>query len=389
MALPKEEMFSRVERFRNLLREKGLSCGLVYYDELNIANGWYLTGWCPQFESGCVLVPVEGEPLVLGGPESEPFARTDSAITKTRNIPVFMVPEEEYPNAYISSFAEVFSELGLGQVKEIGVVGLEKMPYGVFMLLNKEIEGISLVDITGEYEAFRRVKSPWEVDCIRRGFDLAGKAFVEMEKALGEGMTETSIAAAGERKARELGANSFAFQTIVASGERTAAVVPTATPDKVLKRGETVMLGISPRVNGYAGVGGFGYVVGDKMSESQRRAFNDLTEAYNITRSNLGPGKVGKNIDQPTRKFLLEKGYEQYLVCPFAHTIGLMEAEAPFFGPGSDDILQPGMTVCVDVSAFGIPGVGGVRFETGFLITEEGFEPLHPLFDKKIMECSF
>ncbi|NLY05776.1 hypothetical protein, partial [Candidatus Sordicultor fermentans] len=62
MSLPASELEIRLQKVRELLTLKNLSCGLIYYDELNIANGWYLSGWCPQFESGAVLVPVQGEP---------------------------------------------------------------------------------------------------------------------------------------------------------------------------------------------------------------------------------------------------------------------------------------------------------------------------------------
>jgi hypothetical protein len=62
--------------------------------------------------------------MILGGPESEPFAKLDSAIKETRNFPVFMVPDEEYPNAVISDFPSLFSELSskLGTIKRIGLV---------------------------------------------------------------------------------------------------------------------------------------------------------------------------------------------------------------------------------------------------------------------------
>ena len=58
-----EETNKRIAGVRKILAEKNLDAALVYYDELNIANGWYLTGWCPQFEKGAVLIPKAGEPL--------------------------------------------------------------------------------------------------------------------------------------------------------------------------------------------------------------------------------------------------------------------------------------------------------------------------------------
>src|SRR5690606_48467 len=116
---------ARLAKVRELLQKHRLDLALVYYDEFNIGNGWYLTGWCPQFESGAVLVTRDGEAMILGGPESEPFAKLDSAITETRNFPVFMVPDEEYPNATIIDFPALFQELKakLGNIRRVGLVG--------------------------------------------------------------------------------------------------------------------------------------------------------------------------------------------------------------------------------------------------------------------------
>ena len=58
-----------------------------------------------------------------------------------------------------------------------------------------------------------------------------------------------------------------------------------------------------------------------------------------------------------------------------------MEAEGPFYGANSDDVLKPGMTVCIDVSFFGHPRFFGARIETGFVITDNGCEPLCPQMD--------
>ena len=96
----------------------------------------------------------------------------------------------------------------------------------------------------------------------------------------------------------------------------------------------------------------------------------------------LKVGLSGKEIDAPARAYFKKHGFEKYLVCPFVHTIGLNEAEAPFFGPNSVDVLVPGMTVCVDVSFFGHPEFNGVRIETGYEITENGAVPFSPKMDK-------
>ena len=65
--LSQEERDVRLAKVQEILKANNLDLALVYYDEFNIGNGWYLTGWCPQFESGAVLVLKDGSAMLLGG----------------------------------------------------------------------------------------------------------------------------------------------------------------------------------------------------------------------------------------------------------------------------------------------------------------------------------
>ena len=381
--LGKEERDIRLNKVRKLMQGKKLDIALVYYDEFNIGNGWYLTGWCPQFESGAVLVPAEGEPILLGGPESEPFAKLDSVITETRNFPVFMVPDEEYPNATIIDFPMLFSELTSkhGAIKRVGLVGAERMPAGCYKQIVDGFSGVELVDITEPYVELRYIKSPWEVEQVAAAFTLADECYKAMVGAVKPGVTEIEVAAAGEYAARSRGASGFGFGAIVGSGKRANAVVPTASSKK-LQTGELIMLGLAPKVNGYAGVFGHTVAVSGKYTDSQRECLKHLGEALRLTKEQLVLGKSGREIDKPAREYYEKHNLLKYIVCPFAHTIGLHEAESPFFGPNSDDVLKPGMTVCIDVSFFGHPEWNGTRIETGYKITEKGAEPLSKKMDQ-------
>lgn len=385
--LPDSESSLRVEKVRNLLQNRKLDAVMVYYDEFNIGNGWYLTGWCPQFESGAVLVPRSGTPMILGGPESEPFAKLDSAIKETRNFPVFMVPDEEYPNATIIDFPGFFAELkkNMGAIKRIGLVGAGRMPADCHRQIQDGMKNVELVDITNDYVRLRFIKSDWERGQIRKAFKLADAAYAAMHGKVAPGTSEIEVAAAGEYAARNKGASGFGFSAIVGSGARSNAVVPTAS-SKPMEAGELVMIGIAPKVQGYAGVAGNVLPVSGKYTLRQKECIKHLKEAFRLTRAQLVPGNIGKKIDAPARAYFKKHGFSKYLVCPFAHTIGLHEAESPFFGPNSDDILHPGMTVCVDVSFFGHPEFNGVRIETGYEITEKGAVSLSPAMDRRFME---
>ncbi|MFH1476301.1 MAG: Xaa-Pro peptidase family protein [Verrucomicrobiota bacterium] len=384
--LTDQERDSRMEQVRKLLQDRKLDIALVYYDEFNIGNGWYLTGWCPQFESGAVLVPREGAPMILGGPESEPFAKLDSAIKETRNFPVFMVPNEEYPNAVIIDFPKLFAELNrtLKSVKRIGLVGGGRMPADCYRQIVEGMRECELVDITDAFVRLRYIKSEWERAQIRAAFALADHAYSAMKAAVKPGVSEIAVAAAGEFAARSRGATGFGFSAIVGSGLRSNAVVPTAS-SKPLAAGELVMIGLAPKVQGYAGVVGDVLPVSGSYTQRQQECLRHLKEAFRLTKEQLVVGRKGREIDAPARAYFDKHGFSKYLVCPFVHTIGLHEAESPFFGPNSDDVLTPGMTVCVDVSFFGHPEFNGVRIETGYEITAQGAVPLSPAMDHRFL----
>ncbi|MDD5482759.1 MAG: Xaa-Pro peptidase family protein [Kiritimatiellae bacterium] len=380
--LDKKESNVRAANLRKIMKAKALDAVLVYYDEFNIGNGWYLTGWCPQFECGAVLVPARGAPLILGGPESEPFAKLDSAITDTRNFPVFMVPDEEYPNAVITDFKALFNEMKkrLGRLKKIGLVGGGRMPADCSRQIAAGFKSVRLVDITEAFVRLRYIKSPWERSQIRAAFKLADCAYAAMKKTVAPGVSEIEVAAAGEYAVRRRGASGFGFTAIVGSGRRSNAVVPTASSKK-MTNGELVMIGIAPKVRGYAGVVGDVLAVNGKYTARQKECVKHLKEAFCLTREALAAGRPGCEIDAPARAYFTKVGLSKYLVCPFVHTIGLHEAESPFFGPNSKDVLKPGMTVCVDVSFFGHPEFNGVRIETGYEISNKGIIPLSPSMD--------
>jgi Xaa-Pro aminopeptidase len=382
VSLPAEESRNRIAQVQRLLEEHNLDCALVYYDELSIANGWYLSGWCPQFESGMVLVPRQGEAMIMGGAESEPYAHTDSAIRETRNIPVFMVPEEEYPNATISSFKEVFEELS--DVSRIGVVGLKRMPVGVYQALREELATRELFDLTEEFEKFRKIKTPYEIEQISESFRIAEEAYRAVVDEIKPGKREYEIAALSEFEGRRRGINGLGFQSIAAARERANGCIPAAG-DRKLEKGDLLLFGFSFRYNGYCSVVGNTLSVGQEPSKDGKEMLADMSRAFAMTKDALRIGRTGKEIDAPARRLFEEKGYLPYLICPFAHTIGLYEAEAPFFGPNSGDVLEPDMCVCIDVSFFGHPEFYGVRVETGYRITADGPLPLSPFVDELLL----
>lgn len=383
--IPKSEYVERIEKLRRLMTDNEVDAALVYHDELRMYNGCYLTGYWPTIESGAALVPLEGDPLLLGGPEATPYAKEVSVIQEFRSAECFIVPEEEYPNASIYSFNDIFNEVLHGKVlKRLGMIGYDIVPYGLIQALYHAFPSLELVDMTRPYTVMRAVKSEAEISIMARSFDLGAEGLKAAIPFICPGVTEYEIIGAAEGRMRSLGADGFNFRGLVGSGPRANGVVPPASSKK-LQPGELTLVGFGPKVSGYAAGTAMTFAVDNPPSKKERQFLVDLVDALELTRDSLKPGMRGKDVDAIPRQFLTDKGYGDYLSMGFVHTVGLNEYELPFFGPNSEDVIEENLTVCIDISMFNHPVFNGARHESGYVITAEGAKPLSENLDNLIL----
>ncbi|MCL4385127.1 MAG: Xaa-Pro peptidase family protein [Cyanobacteria bacterium] len=382
MSLPDNEYKSRIEKVKKLAADKKLDFIFVYFDEYNVMNGRYLTGWCPTIERGAVIVSNYCEPFLIGGPEAQPYAKMESKIKATESSLVFMVPEEEYPQAEILSFSQISKKYFEGrQIKKIGIVGVQSLPLQIYNQLVSELKDTEIIDVTKEFEIFRYVKSEWEIEMTAKAYEIADEGFKKLMESIVEGKREYEAAAEAEYIARKMGGEGYGYRTIVGTAERSIGIVPPAS-DRIFRNGEIVLTGFAPRFNGYNATACYPIVVGGKPDKLQYDFTKDICEALYLTKEALKPGLSGREIDLVPRKYLLSRGYEQYMTMPFVHSSGLCEFERPFFGPNSDDVIQENQVICIDIALFGNKEIPGIRVETGYRITKDGSVPFSKYMEK-------
>ena len=162
---------------------------------------------------------------------------------------------------------------------------------------------------------------------------------------------------------------------VLASGSRAKTVMGRAT-DKVLEKGDFVLVGLSPRYNGYACPVARPLIVESGGTPEQRNILKVVLDAYSMAIDSLKPGIKGKDFDLKPRNYLKSKGLGKYHLYGSCHSVGLWEYERPFFRPTSEITVRPNMVVAIDVSIIGHPIAPGVRYEEAFLITDTGKKPL-------------
>ncbi|MEH7301623.1 M24 family metallopeptidase [Neobacillus drentensis] len=262
------------------------------------------------------------------------------------------------------------------QAKNLGIqkLGFEEdfLTYSSFKLYEKEIEA-ELVPISGVIEKLRLIKTDAEIKILKVAADIADAAFKHILDFIRPGKTELEVSNELEFFMRRAGATSSSFDTIVASGHRSALPHGVAS-NKVIEAGDVVTLDYGAYYNGYVSDITRTVAVGEPDAKL-KEIYEIVFEAQARGMAGIKPGMTGKQADALTRDYITEKGYGEYFGHSTGHGIGLEVHEGPGLSTKSDIILEPGMVVTCEPGIY-IPGLGGVRIEDDTLITTTHNEAL-------------
>jgi Xaa-Pro aminopeptidase len=100
-----------------------------------------------------------------------------------------------------------------------------------------------------------------------------------------------------------------------------------------------------------------------------------VARAQKLAIQAVKPGVKTSRIDQIARDEVARAGYGDRFIHSTGHGVGVEIHEAPWVGPTSQDILEPGMIITVEPGVY-LQGWGGVRIEDTLLVTKTGYEIL-------------
>jgi Xaa-Pro aminopeptidase len=190
------------------------------------------------------------------------------------------------------------------------------------------------------------------------------------------------LAAEIDYRMRKLGAERPAFDTIVASGARSA--LPHAQPSAtILGRNELLLIDMGAALAGYASDMTRVLFLGCPGSRI-KRIYNAVLEAQLAAIDAVRPGVTAAHVDGAARRSLRKKGLEKAFVHSTGHGLGLEIHEPPRIGRADKTSLREGMTITIEPGAY-LEGFGGVRIEDTVVVTKAGCEILTPT-SKKLRE---
>nr|WP_295975553.1 Xaa-Pro peptidase family protein [uncultured Bacillus sp.] len=264
--------------------------------------------------------------------------------------------------------AKLSQDLG---IRKLGFES-EYMTYAAYQEYKAAVS-VNFVPISNVIEKLRLIKTASEIKILKEAAEIADAAFNHILQFIQPGKTELEVANELEFFMRKAGATSSSFDTIVASGVRSALPHGVAT-DKVIEKGDMVTMDFGALYQGYVSDITRTISVGEP-DEKLKELYYIVLEAQIRGVAGFRPGISGKEADALTRDYIIEKGYGEYYGHSAGHGIGLEVHEGPALSVRSDTILETGMVVTCEPGIY-LPGLGGIRIEDDVLITSNGNELL-------------
>lgn len=238
-----------------------------------------------------------------------------------------------------------------------------------YKLSNLKIEKASQV-----IEKLASIKSEVEVELITEANKISQLAFKKLLEQSIVGKTEKELAAAIEYNQKLLGASKESFDTIVASGKRSAMPHGIAS-DRLLKKDEFVTFDFGSFYMGYASDITRTFRTGRKTKSVLLKVFKIVLDAQMKAIEKAKEGVPAREVDRAARDYIDKKGYGKFFGHGTGHGIGLRIHELPRISQISNDVLKAGNVITIEPGIY-LPGIGGVRIEDDFVVTSDGVRNL-------------
>ena len=378
-SIPREEYKERIKKVQASMKKEGYDLILTYGNEAEPQFVRYFSNYWPSFETAGVLIPKQGDPLLLIGPESYTYASDRSMIDEICLLKAFRESSEpEYPGKKLDTFNSVFEKLlGKDPIKRFGVAGLPLMTIGVYEALREALSVYGDVKIEKADDIvnnIRMIKTENELACMRTAANITAKTFDYVLENIRVGMTEQQVAGLALGKMHELGAERESYPVWVLTGEGSNQAI-SRPRNKAIKKGDMTFIQIGARVDGYASSIGRPVVFG-KATPKQRELIEAGYKAQSDIIDRLKAGAAACDIAKFHIENVTKMGYGDWLLYGPCHGNGTMEGEAPWIETTSDYLLEENMTFCVDIFLGSAKTKIGLRMEDVVCVKKDGAENL-------------
>ena len=350
----------RLDRLRDAFEAHEIDALVV----TTLANVRYLTGFSGS--AGVLTVTRDGALLTTDGRYRTQSAEQIEKAGAAAQVDITIGPVTEQRKAAQAALAAT----------TVARIGLEadNVSWSAQRTWAGLLNADRLVPTSNAVEALRERKDAAEIARMERAAAIADAALFEVLPLMSQGVTEEHFALELDTAMRRGGAESTAFETIVAAGENSAK--PHHHPGgRRINAGDPVVVDFGATFEGYRSDMTRTFCVGSDPEGELARVFAVVGESQAAGAAAVRPGISAKEVDDVCRRIIAEAGWAERFEHGTGHGVGLDIHEAPTVSQLGTAILAPGFVVTVEPGVY-LPGHGGVRVEDTLVVTEDGARPL-------------
>lgn len=377
---PESEIKSRINSLQKRMTENNIDFAVI----LQNVDMFYFTG---TLQKGALFVPAQGELLLF-------IEKTMERALYETPLNIISIKKDKDVKAFLED---------KNVLKGRGAMEFDVLPVSVFERWKKILEFENFVDISFLIKDVRLIKSPFEIEQIRKSGEIITHVFEWAKKVVKEDMTELEIGAVLESRGRIFGHQGFlrmrglnqemmnmyithgysgtiqSHADVPISGAGVTHAIAQGPSTNKIKKGVPVVIDYGGGYNGYITDETRPYVIGkmkdifQKGYETAKDIIEDTTE---FAREGVNGTEVFMRAADKVKKAKLEDyfmGYGPGKVGFIGHGIGLEINELPVITPRHSIVLKEGMVFAFEPK-FIIPGEGAIGIEVDFVVRKDRLE---------------
>jgi Xaa-Pro dipeptidase len=355
------EYHQRYERAQALMDRDGLDALVV--SEKN--NYWYFSGLISyqldhiQRPQICIL-PKRGKPLLLVYGNDKAKAKALPWVGEVRAYTDVPFPEE--------MIGGCLKEMGLGEAKlgfELGDDQRLGFPANYLLRLTEAFPKVQIKDGTAALTEMRIIKSPQEIEFMRKACEISVRAYDRCLPQLHPGMTRREIADKLYISMIEEGAHPRHPGFLMLNSS-------TRYDDRRYNKGDRMVADFGACYEGYYGDITRMAIFGEPTPD-HKKDHETACDVIELCFAGMLPGTPIAELSRIANRELLKRGY-QTVDSPkrIGHGIGMARAEPPSLNEVEKELHRPGMILALEPKVRSEKSA--VHLEEDVLITEKGPE---------------
>jgi Xaa-Pro dipeptidase len=358
--------------------------GIDFCVILQNVDMFYFTG---TVQKGILVVPVERDPIFF----------VEKSVERARlETPLAVTPVEND-----RAIQDIVRRKKI--MRGTGGMELDVVPVSVFERFKGIIGFETFVDVTPLIKALREIKSPFELEQVRKSGQIMRHVFAKAKEVIREGTRELDIDAELVAEGRKCGHQGFLrmrglnreMTTITVTAGYTGALpsasdvavggmgvtpaVPLGSSSKSIEKGIPVCVDYGGGYNGYVTDETYVFVIG-ALKKHFRRPYEVsreiIEDAEAFGKEGVDAAELFNRAARAAKKAHLDAhfmGFGEGQVSFIGHGLGLEINELPVITPRHHTTLREGMVFAFEPK-FALPGKGAIGLEVDFIVRKDRLE---------------